>query len=354
MRIVIPILGFGYAGGHRVRSELANSFIDMGHQVVFLCIERSTPPYFPTKADIMWVNHKGFVNTNNPQPVKKTIATFIGEQIALTRGLGLLKNKFDIILASSSFTALPVYLAKTTAKKAYYIQAYEPDFYRNKKGIIGKCEQFISWFSYHLRLFPIVNAPLYLNYKCIRAKDFVYPGINFSLFNDKNRKNNDVFTIGCVGRAEPIKGIPEVFDAYKLLKNKGLNVTLKVAFGRGIELPQDTELVIPNGDAELADFYRSVDVIIAVGRRQLGAVHYPVCEAMACGTPVITTGFFPATPENAWIVPIQDVEKIAEAVQTIMNNPDLAKAKAAIAKTKLDIMSWENVSKKMMDIFTSL
>jgi glycosyltransferase involved in cell wall biosynthesis len=354
MRIVIPILGFGHSGGYRVLSELANSFIDKGHQVVFLCIERRGSPYFPTKADIMWVNYKGFVNTNNPQPRKKeNITTFIGNQIALMRGLCVLK-KIDIILANDCFTVLPVYLAKTTAKKVYYIQAYEPDFFIGKKGLKSKCGKFISWFSYHLGLFPIVNAPLYLNYKCIRAKDFVYPGINFSLFNDKNRKNNDIFTIGCVGRAEPIKGIPEVFDAYKLLKNKGLNVTLKVAFGRGIELPQGAELIIPNGDAELADFYRSVDVIIAVVRRQLGAVHYPVSEAMACGTPVITTGFFPATPENAWIVPVQDVEKIAEAVQIIMNNPELAKAKTALAKTKLDTVSWENVSKKMMDIFTSL
>jgi len=44
MRILIPIGGFGRAGGYRVLSELANHWIALGATVDFLVDHRSDPP----------------------------------------------------------------------------------------------------------------------------------------------------------------------------------------------------------------------------------------------------------------------------------------------------------------------
>jgi len=38
-------------------------------------------------------------------------------------------------------------------------------------------------------------------------------------------------------------------------------------------------VVVPGNDTELADYYRSVDILIAPGTVQHGAPHYPVMEA---------------------------------------------------------------------------
>ncbi|WP_341479706.1 glycosyltransferase [Clostridium algidicarnis] len=68
----------------------------------------------------------------------------------------------------------------------------------------------------------------------------------------------------------------------------------------------------PDGDDNLADYYRNLDILVAPGHIQLGAIHYPVIEAMACNVPVITTGYYPANDENSFIVPVKRPDKIAE------------------------------------------
>ena len=352
MKIIIPVLGFGPYGGMRVLSYLANGFIDKGHNVTFLCIDRSSMPYFPTKAEILWVNRKGLVNKNNPK-ILRGVLGFLNGQISLYKGLNIFKNEFDVVLANQSFTALPVFLSKIKAKKYYYIQAYEPETMKfgSQIFVVRFFLQLFSFLSYYLGLNHIVNAPLYMNYRPIYALDYVLPGIDFKIFNSHNREKNDIFTIGCIGRIEPNKGTKDVFSAYNILKNKGEKVKLKMAFGSSLAVPDGTELVIPQGDVALSEFYRSLDVLIAVATIQLNAVHYPVVEAMACGTPVITTGFLPASPINSWIVPINNPEKIAAAIKEVMLNRKSAYRKANIAKMGLDIFSWDNVVTKMLDLF---
>ena len=62
MRILVPILSFGRAGGYRVLSELANNWVSRNHDVDFLSPDSSDEPYFPTKAEIRWVNGEGVVS----------------------------------------------------------------------------------------------------------------------------------------------------------------------------------------------------------------------------------------------------------------------------------------------------
>ena len=58
MKIAIPIFGFSASGGGRVLSELANQWILMGHDVTFITFGDTILPYFPTQADIIWVDYK--------------------------------------------------------------------------------------------------------------------------------------------------------------------------------------------------------------------------------------------------------------------------------------------------------
>ncbi|HFL8697590.1 TPA: glycosyltransferase [Escherichia coli] len=53
MKIIIPVLGFGRAGGERVLSKLATELMNYGHDVSFVVPDNRTNPYYATTAKIV-------------------------------------------------------------------------------------------------------------------------------------------------------------------------------------------------------------------------------------------------------------------------------------------------------------
>jgi glycosyltransferase involved in cell wall biosynthesis len=329
MRILIPIATFEAAGGFRVLSELANYWSAAGHTVHFLVDARSKSPYFPTVASILQYGPDG-VESDNSETTESFGKSGNARSIyaRMFKALNQVGRNYDVILANHSFTALPIAFARTgKARKWYYIQAYEPEYYSFTPGWRGRVLQFISALSYRLPLAQVANAPIYVDYRGIRAKQWIPPGLDLKLFH--RRDATPVFSmdrpvvLGTIGRHEPTKGTPDVLAAFELLAQRYPNVRLKVAFGNlpsGWSHPR-AEVVVPKNDADLAAYYRSVDILIAAGTVQHGACHYPVLEAMASGTPVITTGYLPADETNAWLVPVHAPKQISSAVEKIMNIP---------------------------------
>jgi len=354
MKILIPITIFGPGGGYRVLSEFANQWIAKGNEVVFLAYKGSHSPYFPTNAPVFYYDNNGALSTENDVNYQKPLFRILSVINALKKAISSMNA--DIVLATLSITALPIYLSKLKAKKFYYIQAYEPEYYHGKN-IDDSILKFISKLSYKLPFFKIVNAPLYLNYKTIKAEHYVFPGIDFSKFYPAaTQKSENTFVVGTIGRLEPHKGTVYVHEAFiELQKQLNKPIKLRIAFGQK-ELADnnpDIEVVVPKNDAELGDFYRSVDVIVAPGLLQLGAVHYPVIEAMASKIPVITTGYYPATKENAWLIPIKDASAIALAIKDVMDNQSAASLKVEKAFGEISVFGWESNSDKMLNLFKS-
>lgn len=355
MKILIPVFGFGKHGGYRVLSNLANSWIEMGHEVTFISVSDSIEPYYPTLANIVWVDEHGFASSNHVLNYKRTFR-YGRDMYSLLKGLNAMKTEnYDVVLANQSHTTFPVMLSHIKSLKAYYIQADEVETQRILGGWKNWILSSISKLSYSLNLFRIVNSPLYLDYKYIKAEEFVLPGLDFNLFYPKEQGVDDfknrTIRIGCIGRIAPHKGTQDVIDAFSILKKECIDVKLFVAFGDEVlnEIP-NVSVCIPSNDSELADFYRSLDILIAPGTIQLGAVHYPVIEAMACGTPVITTGYFPADNTNSWIVSINNPLHIAETVKYILTDGAVAeKTHKAIADVQH--MDWHNSSSKMINCF---
>ncbi|RYF66076.1 MAG: glycosyltransferase [Comamonadaceae bacterium] len=243
--------------------------------------------------------------------------------LGMARALRQLRGRHDVILANQSMTALPVAAAGGRARKHYYIQADESEYYAFEKGARARAAQAIAMLSYELPLRQVANGPLFMGYKRMRPSTWIPPGIDLDIFHRRaaapDFRPGDSITIGMIGRREPAKGCMYVLEAFRALALRDASVRLKVAYGN---LPQGwaherAEVVVPHNDAELAAYYRSVDILVAPGIVQLGSAHYPVLEAMACGTPLITTGYIPATEENAWIVPVKDSDAIARAVQDV-------------------------------------
>lgn len=333
----------------------------MGHDVHILSRDSSMSPYFPTRATVIWLKSNGSqAATNNPESADRRLGYrgVLSNLHSLKIGLERYAQGSDIVLANHALTAWPVFCAKISARKFFYVQAYEPEYYALARGLNNRLLQTICTGSYLLPLQRVVNAPIYLHYRFLRSNQFVPPGIDFSLMYPKREsalRQDEVTVLGCIGRSEPQKGIRYVLEAVDKLNEIGCRVKLLIAYGNlpaDSELPPNAEIVVPKNDKELGDFYRSVDILIAPGTVQLGAPHYPVMEAMACGIPVITTGYMPANPTNAWIVPIHDSQSIATMVSIMLKDWQTVRNKAQIAFQDIQEFSWDAVSKKMIDIFS--
>lgn len=350
MRILIPVFGFAASGGGRVLSEFATRIKAKGHEVSFLSFGDSISPYFPTKADIIWVNYNGVqIGTNNLKRINFPLKYFFIRR-RFRKIIEKFGSKFDVVLATHSLTALPVFKAKITARKFYYIQAYETEYYEEHyfKHMLYKIAVNAS---YKLDLKRIVNSELYLDYKGIKAERYVYPGLDPDIFYPKAKSSNNdkLFKMGCIGRIEKVKGTHLVLEALQILRMEYADIELHIAFGsEELAAIPGIKICKPKNDVELGDFYRSVDVVIAPGTVQLGAVHYPVLEAFACGTPVITTGYSHADENNSYIVPINNVHAIVKAVTNIKHNPEEASSKAELAKEVIPPFLWDIVTCKLI------
>lgn len=350
MKILIPIVAFGNTGGYRVLSQLANHWLAQGHSVDFLVPETSSNPYFPTNAGIIWAHLDGR-QTGTPSHTHRW-NRFHGELNILTLycGLNRIGANYDVILANHCLTAWAVRLARTgRAHLFYYVQAYEPDYFP-----VQTINRFLARQSYNLGLQMIVNAPLYCRYENIRATRVVPPGLDFALYYAKTA-HKDLSTgqvvIGCIGRHEETKGTKYVLEAFEILWEKDPRFSLRVAFGN---LPSGwthpaLEVVVPKNDAELADYYRSVDILVAPGTVQHGAPHYPVMEAMACATPVVTTGYLPADKSNAWIVANRNAEEIVRAIEEIILSD--YRVKVDRARAAIQVLAWDAIAMKMAGYF---
>jgi len=147
MKILIPVLQFGKSGGFRVLAQLANNWIERGHTVSFIAPIANILPYFPTEAEVIWVNTDGN-KCSEVMLIHETQYSMIQRWKAIYNGLNKLEQSFEIILANQSLTTYPVFFAKVKAKKFYYIQAYEPEYYNSFKGAKNVILSFLSWLSY--------------------------------------------------------------------------------------------------------------------------------------------------------------------------------------------------------------
>lgn len=338
MQIAIPILTFSKAGGHRVISKLANAWVEAGHSVeIILCYD--SIPYFPFDKRVKLTNLHGKSTLDN---VKK-----------ITRYIRSNCSTYDAIIANQNRTAFYTFwgvLFKCSYKKCfYYIQAYEPEFY--KFGIHDGLNNYFkihAWFSYFLPLTRIVNADKYFKYRNLRANKVVYPGLDLRNYYSKDLNYfSQVIKIGTIGRIEEWKGTADVCKAMEILKSKGIIFDFYIAFNDFDTIPH--HFVKPDGDENLSAFYRDMDIMVAACKGQHGSIHYPIIETMAVGSTIVCTDYYPSNEKNSYKVDESSPEQIAEAIEQIINSKEKAIKKREQALKDVQQFDWSIVAQKFLD-----
>lgn len=343
MRILIPILGFARQGGYRVLSQLADAWIRKGHECTFLIPATSQDPYFPTAATIIRSDRKGPTSSSS----ENKRANGIDNILSLFTGLRKISGNYDVIFANHSLTAWPARWSKTRARKIYYIQAYEPSYYPFFKDPI---KHLLARFSYVLNLRQIANSDLYRGVG-LKPVDIIPPGIDLAIFTMKKQQRDiwpaEQIVVGTIGRVEPYKGTATALAAYRLLREREPRLHMKVGFGN-VSPADDIEIIPIKGDRELAAYYRSLDLLVVSCQGQHGAPHYPLIEAMASGTPVVHTDYYPGDASNSWIAKDTSCEGVAAVMQEMLGASKAERAtRVATARAVIERdLAWDAIAER--------
>ncbi|MCS6209213.1 glycosyltransferase family 4 protein [Shewanella baltica] len=279
MKIVIPVMDFGRAGGERVLSNLANELIDKGHDVTFVKPNNGSKPYYPTNAKIKL--SKFLVNGNK-------LTRYITNLYNLVIECRLVKA--DVVIANYFITAYVAFLMPKKVLKLYYVQANEIKL--NRRWMF----KILALITYILPLKKIVNSESILPKYTPNIIGVVPAGIDIQKYRSdtlpKEFKGESKFKIGLIGRQEKHKGTKEIISILHLLPE---DVKSHLGVNIAVYLPENEKSLLwdykfykIDSEDDLRGFYKECDLILAIGLIENGAFHYPCAEAMATKRLVIS------------------------------------------------------------------
>lgn len=192
----------------------------------------------------------------------------------------------------------------------------------------------------------------------------VYNGIDTEIFSPSpkvNRLGNRLLTIRSGNT--PVKGLTYLLEALALLRQKH-NLEL-IVVGKGADTDMTRKLIgnLGIGDyvkfiaeidtSELVNQYRSASIVVAPSTYE--GFGLPVAEAMACGSPVVTTtaGALPEVVGDAGIlVPPADVKALVEAISALMDNPAKRRQLSEIGRRRIvQTFNWRNTAKRTVAVY---
>ncbi len=195
-------------------------------------------------------------------------------------------------------------------------------------------------------------------------------GVDFKKFQIENQKNDKEKIILSVGALKPRKGYHVSIPAVAEVKEKYHDIKYYIVGGRPekkyldlakhYNLEKNIKFFYGLSDKELIKLYYECDVFllpsITKNNNDFEGFGLAYLEAGACGKPVI--GAYGSGAEDAiinqktgFLVPQNDVQKTAEAVTKLLNNPKLAQKMGENGKIFARKMDWDNVIKEYIKVY---
>ena len=194
-------------------------------------------------------------------------------------------------------------------------------------------------------------------------------GVDMTLFKKQDDEpQRDIFIIGNVKSLKPVYGIDTLIKSFKLLKERNPEQKLQLEIiGEGPErkhlemlakkLDVDRDVIFRGeiDNEKLPEYYNRFNVAVFLSQRESFGVS--AIEAMACECAVVTSdapGFQEVVihEETGWIVPKENPEATANAIQQCISRPELREkiGKAGRARVK-SLFCWEDNVHTMMNIY---
>jgi len=281
------------------------------------------------------------------------------------------KIKPDIVHAQNIVRALPARVIKAILGKPYVVYGRGSDIY-----FLSSFNRFISRIALSgaSRLIAQTDDMKKSLSRLYRRNIVVIPnGVELDKFTGISREesrhqlriNDQEKILLFVGRLEPIKGVRYLVEAMSLIAQENkvrllivgdggerqmletlaarLKLTASISF-QG-QVPHDT----------IPQYMAAGDIFILPSLSE----GFPLTslEAMASGLPIIATEVrgmpeIIAEGENGFLVPPRKPRKLAEKILLLLNNSELREKMARNNREKARQYSWENVAKKLDEVYT--
>lgn len=350
MRIVFILERLGNGGAERVTStlaaELSNNY---GHEVhVFTCVKENDEYELPpdVKRHVMTYGNSRFVTLKNK-------CEYLAKEVR--------KVKPDVVfsLATPRTTILLCLLSIGRKYTLIVSERNDPNKYP-KSFVLKRLRNLAYRFSDGL-VFQTEDAKKYFCYK-IQKKGIVIPNpivANLSKPFDGEREKRIVNFC----RLEPQKNLKLLIDAMIRIHCKFPEYVLDI-YGEGVQKKELEEYCINNKAEEYINFRgfdrdvheKIINASLYVSSSDYEGISNSMLEAIAMGIPSICTDcpiggarMVIENYENGILVPIRDVEKLAQAMTEVLENKMLAQ-KISLNGVKLRYkFSSENITKLWID-----
>ena len=304
LRIRFPHEGFDVSGGVRVITQAASGLAARGHDVTIITPDYQCVTAFPLHPDL---------KIQSIATTRRGVLRKIEYVLKLTR---IAVRDCDVCVATTSRTPLYIALSliqnRSRPKMTYLIQHYEVlshAEHTNRPWLFRKLLSALITWGYRLP-FRQVAVSSWIREKINNPACAVIPnGVDLSAFSPAvPPRPSAKFTIGVIESDSEWKGYAPFLAALNALpESEKAETFVRIASRAVVGLPEgiESERLKPNGDAQMAEFYRGCDAFVFTSF--LEGFGLPPLEAMACGIPVLTTDCGGireyANEKNAVIIP---------------------------------------------------
>jgi glycosyltransferase involved in cell wall biosynthesis len=329
LNIAIPISRFDSSGGIRVLTVLANGLAEGDYSISFVVPRGQHQPFFPL-VDRVNIHIIG-PNVGNYKLISGLLKKV---QLAVN------SPSADVAIANAFMTAYSVRFNKLigrTKRALYFVQHYEPlafGEYGRGPAYLKLLKTKMAGLTYRLGLECITNSTW--TSKMIEERYAINTtiaplGVDTKIFYPSptlKERRGECPLVMTIGNSNPVKRFDTFLEMTKLLQTRLSTKAMVATNSSSLPKPNglNIESVSPKNDFELAALYRRASVFVSTSAWE--GFGLPLLEAMACGTPVITTDSggirdFCQDGFNCRIVRSAKAEDLAQAVAEIHSNKDL-------------------------------
>lgn len=291
--------------------------------------------------------------------VKPDILHCTGNTAPLNLNIPLILTLHDIIFMKKKYTGSGRMYHRLGLS---YYQWLVPRIIYSAKAIITVSEYGKQCISDY---FSLTNDKIGIIYNGYNKKEFHPISDEHKLKACRSKYNLPEQFIFHLGNEDPRKNLVNVIKAASLLyKNKAINIPLVISsitqkkltrILRKINMPEMESFIhlpgyIPRED--LACFYNMASVFLFPSFDE--GFGMPVIEAMACGTPVITSNLSSmpeVAGEAALLVNPGNPEEIASVIKRLLLNKNMALAYQNAGLKRAPFFSWNNTANQVLEIY---
>lgn len=346
MRITFIVSSLWLSGGVRVVVEYANRMAQRGHNVSLV---------FPRGTHSVEIDAEisSAVRVIETQVSIMEALGFWGK-IRLVASMISAIPRCDVVISTHTPTTIAAFFACSVGHKGLPVWFYQdyPGMFEGRPIEVWLLKNAMHWHKAAL----VVSSYSADEIKMLSKKEGIVVGEGIShleLFQSfrgyyRNNRNANL-SILYLGDYRPRKGLSDFLKGAELVYDQRPDIELWIALKDSgeVDCRIPHRIIIHPSIHELAQLYATCDLFVSASWYE--GFGLPPLEAMACGAPVVTTDSggvreYVRSGENCLLVPPKDPEKLAEAMLTVLNSPELAAKFRENGPITADEYTWEKAT----------